>query len=483
MTAVAADLARPPRARGRRPGLVGSPTPRVATRRPDGRSKGPEVIRFAKGVLGVKLLPWQEHVLREGLVHRDGRWSSRTVGVMVGRQNGKTLLAAVRALAGMVLFGEDVLAASQNRDVALDAWRLALELAADAELEPTEVRRANGMESFRIGRQRYKVVSSTAGGRGLTGQLIIIDECREMRHWQGWAALEKTRRAQPSSQVWAISSEGDEGSVVLASLAEQGRGAARTGAPTDAAWLEWSAAPEAPRQDPRAWAAANPALGHLIEPHVLASEAQHDDPEVFEAEVLCRRVASLRPWIQSGAWEACADRFATVPDGAEHVAFALDAGPELRHASLAAAWRRPDGRTHVEVVQAFAQAPVLGEAAERLVELVERWRPERVVVMSRSASEAAALRALEGLGVPLEGQSGADLVRAANAFHEATLARTLVHAGDPLVAAHVAAVRADGVLRRRSPQADIDAAVAIVLARHGVATGAPAPVSQDWTVF
>jgi hypothetical protein len=440
-------------------------------------------VRFATDVLGVKLLPWQSHVLREGLVHRDGRWSSRTVGVMVGRQNGKTLLAAVRALAGMALWGEDVLAASQNRDVALDAWRLALELAVDAGLEPTEVRRANGMESFRLGRQRYKVVSSTAGGRGLTGQLIIIDECREMRHWQGWAALEKTRRAQSSSQVWAISSEGDEGSVVLASLAEQGRSAARTGAATDAAWLEWSAAPEAARHDPRAWAAANPALGHLIEPHVLASEAVHDDPEVFEAEVLCRRVATLRPWISTGAWEACADRYATVPDGATGVVFALDAGPELRHASLAAAWKRPDGRTHVEVVQAFAAAPVLGEAAERLVELVERWRPERVVVMARSASEAASLRALEGLGVPLDGQSGADLVRAANAFHEAVQARTLVHAGDPLVAAHVAAVQADGVLRRRSVRADIDAAVALVLARHGVATTTPPPVVQDWTVY
>ena len=442
------------------------------------------MVRFAKDRLGVRLMPWQEHVLREGLVFAGGRWSSRTVGVLVGRQNGKTLLMAVRALAGMVLWGEDVLAASQNRDVAMDAWRTALELAEDAGLDLTEVTRKNGAEAFRIGRCRYKVVSNQrAAGRGRTAALVIMDELREYRDWGGWAALEKTRRAKFSSQVWAISNEGDEGSVVLAALAEQGRSAARSGAATDAAWLEWSAPPEAARHDPKAWAAANPALGHLIDPHVIASEAQHDDPEVFESEVLCRRVASLRPWIQSGAWEACADRYATVPDGAQGVVFALDATPELRHATLAAAWRRPDGRIHLEAVEAFAQPPVLAHAAERLIELVGRWRPERVVVLSRSASEAAALRGLDGSGVTMEGASAADLVRAANAFHEATLARTIVHAGDPLVAAHVAAVRADGVLRRRSPQADIDAAVALVLARHGLANAAPAPAVQDWTAF
>ena len=60
---------------------------------------------------------------------------------------------------------------------------------------------------------RYKVVSSTRrGGRGLSADLVIMDEVREYRDEGGWAALEKTRRARNSSQVWAISNEGDDGS-------------------------------------------------------------------------------------------------------------------------------------------------------------------------------------------------------------------------------------------------------------------------------
>src|SRR4051794_39726020 len=99
------------------PELVGDATPRVSTRRPVGESKGPEVIRFAADRLDVQLLPWQEHVLTESLVVANARWASRTVGIMVARQNGKTRLVTVRALAGMVLWGEQVIAASQNRDV------------------------------------------------------------------------------------------------------------------------------------------------------------------------------------------------------------------------------------------------------------------------------------------------------------------------------------------------------------------------------
>jgi hypothetical protein len=479
--------------------LRGSATPRIATVRPRGRSQGAAAIRFARDVLDVQLLPWQEHVLRAGLVRAGGRWASRTVGILVGRQNGKTRLVTVRALAGMVLFGERrIVAAAQNRDVALEAWRDALDLADDAGLDVHDVRRTNGQEEFWIGQARYKIVSNTRrGGRGLSADLVILDELREYRDWAGWAALEKTRRARASSQLWAISNEGDDGSVALNALADQGRAAADAGVATDAVWLEWSAPPDVARTDPAGWVASNPALGWLIDPATIASEAAHDDPTVFETEVLCRRVQSLRPWLPPGSWDACADPLVSVPDGAA-VVFALDAGPELRHATIGVAYRRPDGRAHVEAVAAFAAdgGPVLPRASARLRELAGAWQPSAVAVLARSTSEAAAVRALDGTsgledsqGDPCENRaavlsvSAAELVRATNAFHESAVARTLVHPPDPMTAAHVGAVTGDGILRRRSPAADIDGAVALVLARHALAT-APAPAPEpDWVAY
>jgi len=312
-----------------------------------------------------------------------------------------------------------------------------------------------------------------------------MDEVREYRDWSGWAALEKTRRARISSQVWAISNEGDDGSTVLCSLAEMGRTAALTGAATDAAWLEWSAPPEAMRSDPDAWAAANPALGHLISERTIESESKTDDPEVFETEVLCRRVASLHPWLAPGLWEACADGNVDPPQDGAQVVFALEASPELRHATIAVGARRDDGRTFIEAIDGYqaSDGEVLPRAAVRLGELVDRWQPTAVLVCDRSAAQATARRVLEASSCPVVSLNGADQVRAASAFHEACVARTLVHAGDRMTAAHLGSLTADGVLRRRSPGSDVDAAIAVVLAAWGAVTSSPRTPAQDWVAF
>ena len=468
-------------------GRQGSAWPRIATKRPPGPSAGLQVVQFATEVLKVDLLPWQINALDHGLVRTpEELWASRTVSIMVGRQNGKTLLVAVRALAGMVLWNEEVLAASQNRDVALDAWNTALELAEDAGLHVHSISRTNGREAFHISKARYKVVSSTRrGGRGLSADLVIMDEIREYRDWLGWAALEKTRRARISSQVWAISNEGDDGSTVLCSLSEMGRTAAQLGTATDSAWLEWSAPPEAMRSDPEAWAAANPALGHLISEATVASEAKTDDPEVFETEVLCRRVASLHPWLAPGLWEACADGNVDAPTDGAAVVFALEAGPELRHATIAVGSRRSDGRTFIEAVNGYqaSDGEVLPRAAVRLGELCDRWQPTAVLVCDRSQAQAAARRVLEASSVPVVALNGADQMRAASAFHEAVVARQLVHAGDRMTAAHLGSLTADGVLRRRSPGSDVDAAIAVVLAAWGAANAVARTPAQDWVAF
>lgn len=273
--------------------------------------------------------------------------------------------------------------------------------------------------------------------------------------------------------------------MVLSSLAERGRTAALTGEQIDLAWMEWSAPPDAMRTDPEAWAAANPALGYLISEDTIRSEASIDDPAVFETEVLCRRVASLRPWLQDGLWDACMDWNVQPPADGSDVIFALDAGPELRHASIAVAHKREDGSCFVETVAGFtdAEGEVLPRAAIRLAELVDQWKPPAVYVLDRSQAQAAATRVLEATDTKVISLNGADQVRAAQAFHEAVVARLIVHADDKITGAHLGSLTADGVLRRRSQGNDVDAAVAVVLAAYGaVHTVARQPV-QDWVAF
>lgn len=455
------------------PRLIGSPTPRVATPALRGRSRGPVIIRFARDTLGVKLLPWQQYVFEEACRVYQGRWSARTALTVVARQQGKTLMTAVRVLAGMCLFKERlVVGAAQNRDIALEAWRQTLELAENAGLGPRGVRRTNGQEEFWIGDARYRIVASNRqGGRGLSADLVVLDEVREFRDWDGYAALDKTRRAKRGSQVWAISTEGDEGSVVLNALCEQGRrAAAGPAADGSLAYFEWSAAPWRERPDRDGWREANPSLGRLIDVDTLVHELATDPAEVFETEVLCRRVVSLRPWLPEGAWEGCGERLVSVPDSAVgSVLFGVDVGPELRHGSVVVGWRRPDGRVFAEAVAGFDGAGLTVQLETRLRELVAVWRPPLLVCVARSAGEAVCRRVVEGVpGTELASVGVTEAGRSVQLTFEAVLSKRLVHPPDPLLGAHLAGLESGpggiGGIRRRSPGVDVDAGVALVLA-------------------
>ena len=61
-------------------------------------SRGFEVISFCRDYLRVDLLPWQEWLLIHMLeLNEDGTLRFRKALVIVGRQNGKTLIGAVLA--------------------------------------------------------------------------------------------------------------------------------------------------------------------------------------------------------------------------------------------------------------------------------------------------------------------------------------------------------------------------------------------------
>ena len=61
--------------------------------------------------------------------------------------------------------------------------------------------------------------ASRRAGRGLSGDLTLLDEVREHQRWDTWAAITKTTMAKPPpNQAYAASNAGDRNSVVLAYL-------------------------------------------------------------------------------------------------------------------------------------------------------------------------------------------------------------------------------------------------------------------------
>lgn len=311
------------------PKRLGSETPRIFTpplrKLTPKTSAGFSCIEFSEQVLGIVLFPWQKWLLIHALeLLPDGTYRFRTVVLLVARQNGKSTLMQVLSLWRMFVTGAPlVIGTAQNLDVAEEQWEGAVEIAEGNEelaAEITQVSKVNGKKFMRIrGNKRYKVAAaSRRGGRGLSGDLILLDELREHQNWEAWAAVTKTTMARALAQIWAASNAGDLTSVVLAFLrllAHHALGnpdnlkgtVARPDEVDDEeadslGIFEWSAVPGCSIWDRDAWAQANPSLGYSITERAIASSARTDPEMVFRTEVLCQWVDSMDRVISEPGW-------------------------------------------------------------------------------------------------------------------------------------------------------------------------------------
>jgi len=446
------------------------------------------LVNWTREVLGIELMPWQKFLLREGCARRNNRFRYRTVLAVVGRQNGKTLLATVRILGGLCLFGEKFcLGTAQNRNISVETWTQAYEMAEEAGLTVSGKKLSQGNEVFHIGSGRYRVVASTRGGaRGFSGvDLILMDEIRQMIDWDGYGAIDKTRRARLDSQLWAVTTEGDLESVVLNKLQDQGREAIQVNKETALGYFEWSAPPGAHAGRPETWALANPSLGYTLDEEVVRAEYETDPANVFEVEVLCRKVAQIRAWVDPATWDDCATDEPFPTD--QQFTLAVDAGPELRHVSIVAG-AHYEGFHHVELIASYFGPQALTSAERRLEALLQRWKPSECATLAKSPVEASVGRLAEAAGVPHVTVRPADWARACRAFYAAANQRTLRHPGGVTISQALAGTKrgADGLVssvHRVNPESDIDAAIAAVLAMWLPTQHEPPLPAPNWTVF
>lgn len=493
--------------------LVGCEEPRVWTQPlrelTPATSAGFACIEFAELVLEITLDPWQRWCLVHALeLLPDGSYRFRTVVVLVARQNGKSTLLQVLSLWRMYVDGAPlVIGTAQNLDVAEEQWEAAVELAEGTEelaAEVAQVSRVNGKKFLRLtGGQRYKVAAaSRRGGRGLSGELVLMDELREHQNWQAWGAVTKTTMARRLAQVWATSNAGDAASVVLGFLrllahqalgnpdrldmgllAEGGDPDADEQEEADSLGIfEWSAEPGCGKWDRDGWAQANPALGHRITERAIASAARTDPEDVFRTEVLCQwvDVPQVEQVIPLEQWEACKDE--DVERGSK-VAYAIDAAPDGASAAIAAS----DGL----VAMVLEYGPGTAWVAPKMAELLAaRAGP---VFLDPRGPAGALLVDLEEAGIPTADKvpaSGA-LTRISPAEHAAACGSLLAavlfepEGDEPRRFHHRGQAALDAALRgatrrpygdggwawnRRSARTDISPLVAVTIARWGALT-------------
>jgi hypothetical protein len=477
--------------------LTGSEEPRIYTpplrplTTPD-TTLGYSVIEFAEQVVGLDLMPWQRWALLHMLeLLDDGGLRFRTVILLMARQNGKSTLSQVLALWFMYVYGRPlVIGTAQDLDVAEEIWQGAVDLVEETpELDALKqhVVRVNGKKSLILTTgERYKVkAANRRAGRGLSGDLVLLDELREHQSWDAWGAITKTTMARDQALVFALSNAGDSTSVVLRYLRKLAH--ASLGDPdginaddddvepgpedegyveddTTLGIFEWSAPPECSLRDRDGWVAANPALGHMITERNIGSAVRTDPEWVVRTEVLCQwSDGTLEGPFPPGSWEACADASSVRAPGAP-VGLGIDVSWDRATSYVALASVRADGLAHVEVIARRAGTEWLAgwlTSPERSSELLAA----PVAVQSKGAPVASLIPDLVKGGVNVKEWTGAALGQATGTFYDRVRAAVgegpdmtpLRHRDQPVLnlAAATAATRPLGDAwlwdRRRSP--------------------------------
>ena len=411
----------------------------------------------------------------------------------MARQNGKSTLSWVIDLWFLYVRGVGlVLGTAQDLDVAEEIWSMAVDAATDEENNPdladevAKVIDTNGKKALvLVSGSRYKVkATSRRAGRGLTGDLIMLDELREHQSWNAWSAVTKTTLTRTAAMVLGLSNAGDATSIVLRHLRRIGHlalgdpdGTFSEGpdapAPTDAdgeqvpeteqddvGLFEWSARPGCDRWDRDEWAQANPSMNHLLAdgtnalPEENIASAARVDPEwEFRVEVLCQWSDSAADGpFPAGAWEAGIDPASTIPEAAPPMSYVGVAG------------LRADDVPHVEVA-----------ASRGGTEWVVPWfkaaatpqTPITVVVQAKGAPAASLVEDLQALdNVEVLEWGGTDLGIACGQFFDRVSrtgkwATAVEEAGtDPAALAEAHELAILGLRHLPQPLADIAAALA-----------------------
>ncbi len=436
---------------------------------------------------GLVLDPWEELALTHGLAERaDGKWAAFEIGLMVSRQNGKGAVLEARELAGLFLLGEQLLIHSAHLfDTSLEAFRRLLQRIEDTpdfDRRIKRVSKAHGEEGIELkGGQRIRFRTRTkGGGRGHTGDVLILDEAMDLPK-SALGALLPTLSARPNPQVWytgsAVDQEVHDNGIVFARIRDR----ALRGGDDSLAYLEWSADATLDKldevlDDEQAWAQSNPALSIRISAEHIGRERRSMDPRTFAVERL-----GIGDWPRTDGVQGEAislKKWVTFEDpdssAVDPVCFAFDVRPDRSRAAIGVAGPREDGRKHVEVIE---HKPGTGWVPERLAELVATHKP--VGVVCDTAGPAASLLAdLTRLGVEVIAVSAKEHAQACGMLFDGCEQDVVRHLGDDRLAAAIkgAVKRPLGeswAWSRKSSAVDISPLVAITLALWGSATTTP----------
>lgn len=427
---------------------------------------------------------------------KGGRWASLEACLICARQNLKTFVAEIVAIADLWLgFGSRLVVWTAHEfSTAEESRRHVNEL---IEAHPFLSRRVskiveqNGEEGVELidgKRLRFKA-RTKSGGRGLTGDRVILDEAFALQpaHMGALMPTMSAKSVTGNPQIIYLSSAGHPDSGVLRGVRDRGR----PGGDPSLTYVEWCADRQ-PCADARCdhhvgsdgcqldvvenWRAANPALERRISVDFVAAERRSMPPVEFARERL--------GWWEdpaetdeeepdeldiAGHWDACVDASSQL-ESIE--AWAVAPARDLSWCAIAVAGRRADGLLHLEVVESLRGTR---RVASVLQELREK-HGEAPVLLEKTGPRWTGADDLREVGIDPVMVSSEEMVSACGALYDGLLRQTHRHIGQPELDVAVGGVRRRNVgdawvWSRLRSTVDISPLVAVTLAAWGATQG------------
>jgi hypothetical protein len=420
-------------------------------------------------------------------LNRRGTAAVRDLAVCAPRQNLKTGFLKQAALGWLFITEQRLVVWSAHefptsQEAFRDMTRL-IESCPDLDREVKQIHYGNGEEAIELtGDRRLKFRARTkSGGRGLTGDKIVLDEAMYLKDAH-MGALVPTLRAVKDPQLVLAGSAGMVESAVWRSYRDRGR----AGGDPSLGFIEFcdpkpggcahepcshAVGVEGCALDDRSrWWSCNTALGRRITEETLASDRRSLPPPEFARETL--------GWWEDPpvgsaifdllAWHDMADKKATLLDP---VTFSVEIPLDRSRAFIGSAGPSSNGRTQVEI------AHVAG-GTEWVVPWLERNRGP--VVVDGGNEAASLIPAMEKAGLKVHKVNGAERAQACGTFFDHAQQRRLSHLDDPEVTAAMASAawrESEGArsFSRRRSAGDIAALYAVTLALHGMTSGTSGP--------
>lgn len=434
-----------------------------------------------------RLLSWQKRLIL-GLFALDPetrRRMYRWAYISVPKKQGKTELMAALGLYFLIGSGEPsplVVCAAGSDDQADLIFGAAKIM---AEQSPTLKAVCQTFEDEILvpeipGAKLVRVAASARRyGSNLDGKNVYVVICDELHVWEGergeivWGTLTRGTGARREPMVIQITTAGYDRDSICWRQYEMAKQVLADPSANPHYFAFISEAPEgADHTNPEVWAAANPSFGVTVQPEFYSDQLRVQPANEFKRFYLNVWTKSQESWLPPGAWEACKDEDAEIPDGSE-VYGGVDVA--LYHDSTAVViTSQVDGKWVVKSrVWRWPKGDKLdvAEVMQHIRDLSKSYKLQEVSYDPRFFDVPAGSLMDEGIPMVEIPQSPEMMVPACGLTYELIVNQQVVHDGDPVLEDHVlsAAQRAGErgwTLSKGKSKRKIDACIAMVLALH-----------------